>query len=59
LTLNRSSGAAVLGDLIAAHHVFPRNDLANFGIDVLLLQAVTRLPIDAVKLTFSLSEEAG
>src|SRR5207247_4261593 len=38
-----------LADLIAAHHLVPRNDLASFGIDILLLQAVTRLPVDAVE----------
>jgi hypothetical protein len=48
-----------LGDLIAAHHVVPRNDLASFGIDVLLLQAVARLPIDAIEAHFFAERRGG
>jgi len=38
-----------LGDLVAAHRVIPRDDLASLGIDVLLFQPVACFPIDAVE----------
>src|SRR4029450_734932 len=40
------------GDLVPAHHVVPRDDLASCGIDVLLFQSVARLPIDPIKTHF-------
>ena len=36
-------------DLIAAHHVVPRNDLTSFGVDVLLFQSVARFPVNAIE----------
>jgi len=36
------AGILALCDLIAAHHVIPRDDLASFGIDVLLFQLIAR-----------------
>jgi hypothetical protein len=36
------AGILALCDLIAAHHVIPRDDLASFGIDVLLIQLIAR-----------------
>jgi hypothetical protein len=48
-----SSSQQSCNDFIAAHQVVPRNDLASFGIDGLLLQAVARLPIDAVEASLS------
>jgi hypothetical protein len=35
-----------LGDLIAAHRIIPRDDLASFGIDVLLLQPIACFSVD-------------
>src|SRR5262249_27747260 len=37
------------GDLVAAHHVFPGDNFASLGIDVLLLQPVARFPVDPIK----------
>jgi hypothetical protein len=42
-----------LSDVIAAHHIVPRDDLASLGIDVLLLlQSVARFPIDPIEAHF-------
>src|SRR5215471_19107512 len=41
-----------LGDLIAAHHVLPRDDLASFRIDILLFQPVARFPVDPIETHF-------
>src|SRR6516164_6696319 len=41
-----------LCDLIAAHHVVPRDDLAGLRIDILLLQSVARFPVDPIETHF-------
>src|SRR5262249_47796736 len=41
-----------LCDLIAAHHVLPRDDLASFRIDILLFQPVARFPVDPIETHF-------
>src|SRR5262245_60808188 len=41
-----------LCNLIAAHHVIPRDDLASLGIDVLLFQSVARFPVDPIETHF-------
>jgi len=41
-----------LGDLVAAHHVVPRDHLASFGIDVLLFQPVARFPVNPIETHF-------
>jgi hypothetical protein len=41
-----------LADFMAARNVLARDDLAGLGIHVLLLQAVSGLPIDAVETDF-------
>src|SRR5215831_4007924 len=46
-------------DLIPSRSVLPRDDLAGLGIDVLLLQPVSSLSIDAIETDFSLSDDAG
>ena len=40
------------GDLVAADHVFPGDNFASLGIDVLLLQPVARFPVDPIKTHF-------
>jgi hypothetical protein len=39
-------------DLIPSPYVLPRDDLAGPGIHILLLQAVSGLPIDAIETDF-------
>src|SRR5262245_43536191 len=41
-----------LCDLIAAHHVVPRDDLAGLRIDILLFQSVARCPVDPIETHF-------
>src|SRR5262249_18860019 len=41
-----------LGYFIAAHRVVPRDDLASFGIDILLFQSIARLPVDPIETYF-------
>src|SRR5262249_32615428 len=41
-----------LGDLVAAHRVLPRDDLASFRIDVLLFQPVPRFAINPIETHF-------
>src|SRR5215470_9096573 len=50
LTLNNH--VLALGDLVAAHHVVPRDHLASFGIDVLLFQPVARFPVNPIETHF-------
>jgi hypothetical protein len=45
--------------LIATGRVLSRDDITGFGIDVLLFQAISGFPADRLKLTFSLSDDAG
>ena len=46
------SGVLALCDLIAADHAIPRDDLASFGIDVLLFQSIARFPVDPIEIDF-------
>src|SRR5262249_38599351 len=41
-----------LCDLIAAHHVVPRDHLAGLRIDILLFQSVARFPVDPIETHF-------
>jgi hypothetical protein len=41
-----------LSDLVAAHHVVPRDDLCSLGIDVLLFQPVARFPVNPIETHF-------
>src|SRR5215831_13012757 len=41
-----------LCDLIATHHVIPRDDFSSFGIDVLLFQSIARFPVDPIETHF-------
>src|SRR5262249_31811890 len=41
-----------LCDLIAAHHLVPRDDLAGLRINILLLQSVARFPVDPIETHF-------
>ena len=41
-----------LADLIAARGVLPENNLSGFGIDILLLQPVTGLPVNPIEAHF-------
>jgi hypothetical protein len=42
----------ILGDLVATNHVVPGDDLASFGIDVLLFQPVARFSVDPIETHF-------
>jgi hypothetical protein len=41
-----------LADLIASRDILPRDNVAGLGIDVLLLEPVSGLPIDAIEADF-------
>src|SRR5262249_44155316 len=47
------------GDLIAADHIFPGDNFASLGIDVLLLQPVARFPVDPIKTYFFVQRGGG
>ena len=46
-------------NFIAAHHVVPRDDLASFGIDILLFQPVARFAVDPIETHFFAKRRGG